>query len=195
MKLSEAILRGSTMGPQIRHQLSNGKGTCAWGAAYLALGILGKAITQDLRADPRVIWPWTKTKVVNCPVCWERVHLIAAISDHLNDCHFWTRERIAEWVATIETSEPEVSANALLDAFATFRHQLKQSRPGPDDGGGGFGLRPVPVIYSTNDTRQPARSLAVRSRKLSPVAIPVKPELEPEPLGPESEPEPAPVEK
>jgi hypothetical protein len=52
MKLSEAILRGSTMGPQIRHQLSNGKGTCAWGAAYLALGILGKAITRDLRADP-----------------------------------------------------------------------------------------------------------------------------------------------
>jgi hypothetical protein len=189
------------MGPQIRHQLSNGKGTCAWGAAYLALGILGKAITRDLRADPRVIWPWTKTKVVNCPICWERVHVIAGISDHLNDSHFWTRERIAEWVATIEPLEPEaISTTALLDAFATLRHQDKQSRSqGPDDGGGGFGLRrPVPVIYSTNGTghQAPARSLAVRSRSAVKVKEPaLEPEREPEPLGPESEPEPAPVEK
>ena len=129
MKLSDAILRGSTMGPQIRHQLSNGKGTCAWGAAYLALGILGKAITQDPRADPRVIWPWTKAKFVNCPVCWEKVHVITAISDHLNDSHFWTRERIAEWVARVEPSEPVVpSHDAVPESFATFRSQSCEHR-------------------------------------------------------------------
>jgi hypothetical protein len=26
---------------------------------------------------------------------------------HLNDDHRWTRERIAEWVATVEPKEPE----------------------------------------------------------------------------------------
>lgn len=97
MKLSEAILLGSTLRPQCRGELFRNGGSCAFGAAAEALG------QQDI--DSRALWPWLDLPLT-CPVCGETEGIGAAIvSSHLNDSHFWTRERIAEWVATVEPAE------------------------------------------------------------------------------------------
>ena len=48
---------------------------------------------------------------VACPVCAAKSSVINAgvinTVMHLNDRHMWSRERIAEWVATIENAEEQ----------------------------------------------------------------------------------------
>ena len=96
MKLSEAILLGSTMAPQgVGGYERNGK-TCALGAAGQAVGLHGYEIGS--------VWLWSREGSVPCPVCRHDAWPISVIA-HLNDTHTWTRERIAEWVAKIEPKE------------------------------------------------------------------------------------------
>lgn len=121
MKLSDAILLGSTMRPQIHGRLSDGEGTCAMGAAYEAAGILD-AIASDnmhiVRMKSQFPSAYSDRKY-SCP-CegsarrTECSDLLTPCSDlrslaymvvHLNDDHFWTRERIASWVASVEPQE------------------------------------------------------------------------------------------
>ena len=96
MKLSDAILLGSTLKPQgfgfgsTRPHLDR---LCAFGAAYLALG-MGGAMSD--------LYPWLDN-LDSCPVCMERERIAWIISNHLNDEHRWTRERIAlEFVRPLE---------------------------------------------------------------------------------------------
>lgn len=51
MKLSDAILLGSTMRPQIHGRLSDGERTCAMGAAYEAAGILDAMMSAKDRDE------------------------------------------------------------------------------------------------------------------------------------------------
>lgn len=109
MKLSEAIrlgamLRpGSFCGPGITS-------SCALQAAYEAVtGTHEQGTDQKAWVFVYAVWPWTTRQAV-CPACgacndWLRIPRIIAI--HLNDRHQWTRERIADWVATIEPKDPE----------------------------------------------------------------------------------------
>jgi hypothetical protein len=110
MKLSEAILLGSTLKPQAFGDNFVNGGSCAFGAAWDAVGDSGRF--------PRMLWPWIENPQ-QCPVCheWERIGA-SVISMHLNDTHRWTREQIADWVATVEPSEPETKGEqADVEAF------------------------------------------------------------------------------
>jgi hypothetical protein len=106
VKLSEAILLGSVTGPQIIGSLSDrDSGTCALGAALKACGIS----IVDLEDVPVAssVWPWLSRAQV-CPVCREKVREVTyVITNHLNDRHLWSRERIAEWVASVEPKDEQ----------------------------------------------------------------------------------------
>lgn len=100
MRLSEAIRLGSMMKPQafgayhVRHK------SCALGAARDA----GFGKTQDdINAEALV-----------CPVCDIQLQQMVMVV-HLNDRHRWTRERIADWVDTIEPAREAVMPEAIFD--------------------------------------------------------------------------------
>lgn len=99
MRLSEAIRLGAMLHPQyfgaMRKRGARGEviATCALGAADEAgyghvFGFL---------------------QVMKCPACHEHRAISGNVA-HLNDYHGWTRERIAEWVATVEPQEPTAPA-------------------------------------------------------------------------------------
>jgi hypothetical protein len=118
MRLSEAIMLGSTIHPQgfgkFRQVGPSGMATCAWGAAHDAVGN-----HYGYDDDPEN-WDWVHNPTrVQCPDCGVTRRVQANVIVHLNDDHRWTRERIAEWVATVEPKEPEPrteSEQAALDA-------------------------------------------------------------------------------
>ena len=119
MQLSEAIRLGAMLRPQARGWLvrdvfvptrgwrgwlGRGKmttGTCALGAALEAVGM-----AADLGSVWHM-WPWTLNRSELCPVCpvCGIARMASGIIWHLNDSHDWTREQIADWVATIEPRE------------------------------------------------------------------------------------------
>lgn len=117
MKLSEAIRLGAMLKPQgfgVNSIKSDSPDTCALGAAADAVGI-----THDY-ADIYTAWPWTAK---NCKspfddrLLFRRDHEDAlSIIWKLNDVHRWTREQIADWVATIEPSESPVDITHTADA-------------------------------------------------------------------------------
>lgn len=125
MKLSEAILLGSTLGPQI---FGDGfdkatMGTCANGAARLAMGHATDHISIV------EIWPWLLCPA-DCPVCGAIFDdTTAMIAMHLNDKHRWSRERIADWVATIEpaTETTEVSGQGTQNVQATASENVEKA--------------------------------------------------------------------
>jgi hypothetical protein len=103
-RLSQAILTGSAMTEQAFDEFFDPKGnTCALGAAAKAIG--DSAFTYRVS----IYWPWLKddTRLHKCPAYCPGSGLYQwQMIVHLNDYHHWTRERIAEWVATIEPWEP-----------------------------------------------------------------------------------------
>ena len=82
--------------------------SCALGAAYEAMYRLprdaqGKRPTRDLD------WFFDCLDTVKaCPVegCKKRLYL-AALLVHINDDHRWTRDAIADWVATTAPARPK----------------------------------------------------------------------------------------
>lgn len=115
MKLSDAILLGSTMRPQIHGRLSDGVGTCAMGAAFDGVGILDVIMSyrfewKDLiesqfpgaYSDRKYSCPCEgSARRTECSALRSLTWMVV----HLNDDHFWTRERIASWVASVEPQE------------------------------------------------------------------------------------------
>lgn len=105
MKLSEAIRLGAMLKPQAFGSLRsleavNDRGsilglrliekTCAYGAAIDA------GYTSSGRGD--CIFVQT---IHECPACGLEM-TVGMVVMHLNDTHRWTRERIADFVATVE---------------------------------------------------------------------------------------------
>jgi hypothetical protein len=116
MKLSEAILLGSTLRPQIKGHLFGDGRSCALGAAGEAIG----AQPKDCPSSWEVIrkeWPWTQVSLFPCPACWRATGASKALVliAHLNDFHGWTRQRTAEWVASVEPREEDAGIGAPLD--------------------------------------------------------------------------------
>jgi hypothetical protein len=104
MKLSEAIRLGSMLKPQGFGILRNTELTaCAMDAAFAAAGVKLGDDTWRWRDEN---WPILNA-VIACPVCGEDGKALDfIISSHLNDTHRWTRERIADFVETIEPAQP-----------------------------------------------------------------------------------------
>ena len=126
MKLSEAIRLGAVMRPQafgmmksqpelrpvyreidpnavfdprgmVEVRVEQVYSTCAWGAALDAIGILDD--TKKI-ADVAPHWLEIYKYSRSCPSCG--VTQSGSIIIHLNDWHMWPRERIADWVESIE---------------------------------------------------------------------------------------------
>ena|ERR1043165_3864344 len=103
MRLSEAIRLGALLRAQGRGAyLDDHHHTCTLGAALEAIGRLERA--EHVIVPWGELWPWLcLVPACRCPadcgtVIIGLIHLIA----HVNDDHCWTRERIADWVTTIE---------------------------------------------------------------------------------------------
>jgi hypothetical protein len=100
MKLSAAILLGSTLRKQCFRDLFRDGGSCAMGAAFEAIGA---DRLFPLEGTP---WRWLLVASLRCPECGvEEPWVTIVITSHLNDKHRWSRERIAEWVATVEPQD------------------------------------------------------------------------------------------
>ena len=108
MKLSEAILLGSTLRPQTRGYLFADGRSCALGAAGEAIGAEPKDCPSLLEVI-RNEWPWTQVLSFRCPACWRPKGTLKALRliTHLNDFHNWTRQCTAAWIASVEPAEQE----------------------------------------------------------------------------------------
>jgi hypothetical protein len=104
MRLSEAILLGTTICPQ-NFSAGVGKdgGRCAILSAGLAVGV-----NSDLTQPNADHWPWLEKLEVDvpeactlCPSPQPAIWAVVCLNDHAE----WTRERIAAWVRTIEPAE------------------------------------------------------------------------------------------
>lgn len=109
MKLSKAILKGSKIRPQSYYANFDEGCSCAQGAAAEAMGVeYGDNVGAELTLLCN--FPWALTPVAlpcGCAGMKPPLGSFGAIA-HLNDIcggHKWTRERIADWVATIEPQE------------------------------------------------------------------------------------------
>lgn len=112
MRLSDAIRLGAMLKPQGRFHILDEHGrTCALGAALDAVGQLDDSGPSIYALDDK--WPWcTAHDDRECPDCrrgpMPSIHTVIV---HLNDDHAWTREQIAEWVATVEPDAASVPIN------------------------------------------------------------------------------------
>lgn len=106
MRLSEAIRLGSMLRPQAFGAFSDGTGTCAMGAAHEAVGL--PFVDDD--NDP---FGWNAVLgVENCPICGPFSSVLNVVA-HLNDWHRWPRERIADFVESIERRESARATGAV----------------------------------------------------------------------------------
>lgn len=129
--------------------------TCALAAAHEAAGLApirrpkGSAVIIGARGInegrrqvlsveswvlPEMPSEWLTWMVVPCPSMFDRCDLrnarLSRIIEHLNDDHRWTREQIADWVATVEAQQESAAmepalADAAVDPGAS--NQLLQS--------------------------------------------------------------------
>lgn len=128
LPLSQAILLGATLAPQAFGMLVDDDGhTCANGAAFEAAGLM----TVDRTRRPVVftftdfwfltavrLWPVLNHKAA-CPACPNRIDQVSGLIVHLNNDHRWTRPRIADFVAAIETQlDPPVLTPAAVQTAA-----------------------------------------------------------------------------
>ena len=96
MKLSDAIRLGAMLKPQAVRSWNG----CALGVAMNAAGVEMPHSAELFR-----LWPWLSGVVLaEHPVTGERRSIVSIIYN-LNDARLWSRERIANWVATIEPAE------------------------------------------------------------------------------------------
>ncbi len=97
--LSAAMRLGAMVHPQAfgaiqRHGLSGEVvATCAMGAAVVASGV---------KENLYHVWPYLVT-TRTCPAC-AMMNCGVGLIFHLNDTHFWSRERIADWIETWEAA-------------------------------------------------------------------------------------------
>lgn len=144
MKLSEAIRLGGMMKPQGRgsHSMISLDAPCALGSALQSIGKQPKkwrwhGPAGELWLEPTAIWamdvvadnwPFTLRRA-ECPCgshhgfCATQ-RTVANIIGVLNDHHRWTRNQIADWVATVEPAEEEVEQGA-LEEFEAVCSELR----------------------------------------------------------------------
>lgn len=111
LKLSEAIRLGSMMKPQAYTDAEIGA-SCALEAACEAIGL---AACEWVRLDSQ--YPILDRADIHCPLCssTDDQEAFEEVVYHLNDDHKWSRERIADFVETIENQQ----ASPVLDQQIT----------------------------------------------------------------------------
>lgn len=120
MKLSDAIRLGSMLKPQGygSRSLWSEDASCVLGAAADAVGMSLNAMRYSRLMDR---WPVLNGPSRVCPVSdcvsWHAVpaDCLIKILWHLNDTHKWTRERIADFVASVEPPDPSVTGDAVSE--------------------------------------------------------------------------------
>lgn len=101
MRLSDAIRVGAMNKPQAFGCMEHAGHTCALGAAFDAVGLLFVSNRGD---KARLMFP-EMCSFVPGPCDCDIAGAVECVIVHLNDGHLWTREQIADWVATIEPQE------------------------------------------------------------------------------------------
>lgn len=115
MKLSEAIRLGAMLKPQITNgSTRTTDGSCALGAALDAIGV----VAGHARAVCH--FPITLSLAVH-PVTSKPAMMVLSVVRELNDHHRWTRERIADWVETVEAAQAHTQP-ASVAAVARVDH-------------------------------------------------------------------------
>jgi hypothetical protein len=113
MKLSEAILLGSTMRAQCFGSHFGDGGSCGWGAALEAVG------RRDVPEISGLGWEWAMVENLHAPCgCFSSLHSAAGIIHHLCDFHRWTRQKTAEWVRQVEPGDSVVETADALEVVA-----------------------------------------------------------------------------
>lgn len=108
MQLSQAIRLGTMIRPQAFEHVFTRGGSCALGAAYEACGVVydPQCLPGTISAMEELDREWglhqRPTNKHACPACGLKQSLALTIT-HLNDHHKWSRERIADHVATLES--------------------------------------------------------------------------------------------
>ncbi len=110
MKLSDAIRFGAMMRPQRTDgNWLRADGSCALGAAAEAVGaVCATSADEEQALYDNILskhWPWLASKRVEDPLVRGVRGFVGLAIMRLNDSARWTRERIAEWVATVEPEE------------------------------------------------------------------------------------------
>lgn len=95
MRLSTAIREGAKTGPQIRYKMFGPQGrSCALGAAAIVV------------SDGNLCLLTSKfpilSRIVTGPICAQMTAPIDLIIVRLNDDCLWSREKIADWVESLE---------------------------------------------------------------------------------------------
>lgn len=124
MKLSEAIRLGAMLKPQAFGAVQRQGTTCAIGAAYDAIGALSKDDGDGMSEEDFLVvcghLPLLAAPNVQCPACSETPYgddgSMCANIAHLNDWHRWTREQIADWVASQEALAEPRTEDAVREA-------------------------------------------------------------------------------
>lgn len=110
MRLSEAIFLGSKLIPQAFGQLYD----WAWDNVTMkvhkhsscALGSAMDACGEERLFGIEERYPWAyEAAPTPCPACSNVGSFAVGMIPHLNDTHRWSREKIADWVASIEPKE------------------------------------------------------------------------------------------
>lgn len=100
MKLGDAIKVGSLLYPQAFFRLFTGEASCAWGSAYLAIGM--KVTNVYYQGEFPPAWNWvlnSSNYKVNCPKCnYFNNKGVGITISHLNDFHGMDRQEIGDWV-------------------------------------------------------------------------------------------------
>jgi hypothetical protein len=115
MILSEAIRLGAMLRPQgFGRYIDRSEKvfrSCAFAAAVEA--VVNKARFTESVIETTITnnWSWVYGKCLACPVrgC-DADSRPSCMITHLNDTHRWTRERIADWVETVEPKTPIVES-------------------------------------------------------------------------------------
>ena len=126
MKLAEAMREGAKRGPQVFQSWFGVvfDSSCAMGAALKGVGACEAFPMEAPSKLVQIFFPWVHEGEVICPGCGVfQAHPGAVIAMHLNDLHKWSRERIADWVETIE---PETSGST----SASSRSEEATADPG-----------------------------------------------------------------
>jgi hypothetical protein len=109
MKLSEAIRLGALLRHQAFGSYFSNEGSCALGAAAEAIGCTVRLKEHAVALTLRSSFPLYDSPVaIICPDCQNSYEsCVSEIVAHFNDEHYWTRERIADWVETREQLETQ----------------------------------------------------------------------------------------
>lgn len=102
MQLSEAIRLGAMLKPQATHFLLFEDRTCALGAACEAVSIRISEGQSCLNNATFKRWPILRMRVQSPVAQYCQRASVSIVIQSLNDTHRWTREQIADWVATVE---------------------------------------------------------------------------------------------